>query len=250
MTPCSVWRCCVGAVAGWHLRGATKAADFDGAIKRVALWTSAVDVPPAELKQHLRGRRTPRDEFDFADLAQAADESTSGVRIAGRVLLEARFRLTGELLGVPARWAELLARNPPAVRLDLEGVLGGDTAVAAGMLEDLASLVRRGGSVGVHGKGRVPSAHAFLFACCPGKRTLAPDASLLLHAPIVAVVGDAGRLRFEAERLEEATADWVRRLVARTGQTEPEVRSWLEPGQDVIFAAGEAVEAGLADAVL
>jgi ATP-dependent protease ClpP protease subunit len=154
-----------------------------------------------------------------------------------------KVTLGGEIIDLPRGFFEAL-KVARAVEIVVDSP-GGDATVAAKML----ALLEEAGvpvTVRIH---LAASAAAFLACLCPGRRSIACDGQIMLHAPAHVLHGDAARLRQHADTLDALAAEFVGAFVARTGQSRTTVEGWLAPGKDCWFDAEAAVAAGLADAV-
>lgn len=93
------------------------------------------------------------------------------------------------------------------------------------------------------------SASAILFSTARCRRVMRKGARLLLHQCTAVVMADPARLREIADQYDALQRDVFAALSARTGRSLAEVEDWHRPGQDAIFTAEAAVEAGLADEI-
>jgi ATP-dependent Clp protease protease subunit len=87
-----------------------------------------------------------------------------------------------------------------------------------------------------------------LTAGTPGKRFVLPNAEVLLHQGSAGFGGSASDIEIQAARLARLTERMLQITADRTGQTVDRVRR--DSLRDRWFAAGEACDYGLADAVL
>ena len=87
-----------------------------------------------------------------------------------------------------------------------------------------------------------------LTAGTPGKRFVLPNAEVLLHQGSAGFGGSASDIEIQAARLARLTARMLQITADRTGQTVDRVRQ--DSLRDRWFAAQEACDYGLADAVL
>jgi ATP-dependent protease ClpP protease subunit len=71
---------------------------------------------------------------------------------------------------------------------------------------------------------------------------------IMLHEPRVSVGGTSEELKKSIRQIESITADFVKRLMAKTGREEKEVRKWLDG--DNWFTAAEAKAMGLVDEII
>ena len=79
-------------------------------------------------------------------------------------------------------------------------------------------------------------------------REIAEDATVFVHAPRSVASGTAEQLEKDAELMRSVESQMTKIYVERTGQSEQTVRQWLT--DEKTFTAAEAVEAGLATAIL
>ena len=233
----------IAAVRDWHVREASGSL-FEPRVERALRWYGG---KAGCLRLALAGIRTePRFVDAFTDIETETGCATSGVRVDGSGT-HRRWRFEGELLSPPADF-ESSCRSATTVRLVFGEALGGSSDAADQMLATLDALPP-GRLVGAHVEKVVASAHAALFCLAPCRRTMAAGATITLHSAVSAVVGDAGRLRDEAARLERLEVDFIRRLARRTGQPLRTVARWVRDGRDTTFSAEGALAVGLCDAI-
>jgi ATP-dependent protease ClpP protease subunit len=151
--------------------------------------------------------------------------------------------LSGELLGVPESLA-MLAGSAKAFRFNIHTCLGGSLPAVDAMLKLVGSK-----PCSAHVAAFAGSASAMLVALTPGKRSMAPSASMLFHAPHVAAFGSSAELRRQADELDRLSDEAAARLAKRTGQSVRWCRSLLD-GRDCTFSADEARRRGLVDEIL
>jgi ATP-dependent protease ClpP protease subunit len=151
--------------------------------------------------------------------------------------------LSGELLGVPDMLVAM-AGSAKAIRFNINSCLGGSLPAVDAMLKLVGSK-----PCSAHVAAFAGSASAMLVALTPGKRSMAPSASMLFHAPHVAAFGSSAELRRQADELDRLSDEAAARLAKRTGQSVRWCRSLLD-GRDYTFTAVEAKRRGLVDEIL
>ena len=151
--------------------------------------------------------------------------------------------LTGELLGVPDMLVAM-AGSAKAFRFNINSCLGGSLHAVYTMLELVGSK-----PCSAHVAAFAGSAAALLVSMIPGRRSMAPGASLFFHAVHVAAFGSSAELRRQADELDRLSDETAGRLSRRTGQPLAWCRS-LADGRDYTFTAAEAKRRGLVDEVV
>ncbi|HOI38670.1 MAG TPA: ATP-dependent Clp protease proteolytic subunit [Bacillota bacterium] len=150
--------------------------------------------------------------------------------------------LSGELLGVPDMLVAM-AGSAKAFRFNINSCLGGSLPAVDAMLKLVGSK-----PCSAHVAAFAGSASAMLVALTPGRRSMAPGASMLFHAPAVAAFGSSAELRRQADELDRLSDETAGRLSGRTGQ--PLAWCWsLLDGRDCIITAAEAKRRGLVDEI-
>lgn len=150
--------------------------------------------------------------------------------------------LSGELLGVPDMLVAM-AGSAKAFRFNINSCLGGSLPAVDAMLKLVGSK-----PCSAHVAAFAGSASAMLVALC-GRRSMAPGASMLFHAPHVAAFGSSAELRRQADELDRLSDETAGRLSRRTGQPLAWCRSLLD-GRDCIITAAEAKRRGLVDEIV
>jgi ATP-dependent Clp protease protease subunit len=94
------------------------------------------------------------------------------------------------------------------------------------------------------------AASVLLAAGTPGKRSVLPDARLVIHQPALPepVRGQAGDLAIQADELLRIRTRMEEMLALHTGRTREQVSADIE--RDKILTAQEAVEYGLVDRIV
>jgi ATP-dependent Clp protease, protease subunit len=92
------------------------------------------------------------------------------------------------------------------------------------------------------------SAAVLLAAGHPGDRQLLPHARVVLHQPSGGAQGTLPDLAVQAKEIGRVRAEMERILSDHTGRTVEQIRA--DTDRDLILTAAEAVDYGLADAVL
>ncbi|MEU0244374.1 ATP-dependent Clp protease proteolytic subunit [Streptomyces sp. NPDC006235] len=94
------------------------------------------------------------------------------------------------------------------------------------------------------------AASVLLAAGTPGKRSVLPDARLVIHQPALPepVRGQAGDLAIQAEELLRIRTRMEEMLALHTGRTREQVSADIE--RDKVLTAQEAVEYGLVDRIV
>jgi ATP-dependent Clp protease, protease subunit len=98
--------------------------------------------------------------------------------------------------------------------------------------------------------GQAASAAALILAAgAPGRRSVVPNARILIHQPSVGVIqGQVSDLEIQAAEISRLRRAFEATLAAHTGRAEERVRADIE--RDLVLTATEAVAYGLADQVL
>jgi ATP-dependent Clp protease protease subunit len=97
--------------------------------------------------------------------------------------------------------------------------------------------------------GQAASAAAVLLAGgAPGRRMVLPHARLVLHQPSTGGQGTLPDLALQAKEIVRLRAEMESVLSRHTGRTPEQLRH--DTDRDLVLSASEAVEYGLADAVL
>lgn len=94
------------------------------------------------------------------------------------------------------------------------------------------------------------AATVLLAAGTPGKRSMLPDARLVIHQPALPepVQGQASDLAIQADELMRIRTRMEEMLARHTGRTREQVSEDIE--RDKILTAQEAVEYGLVDRIV
>ncbi|MFI6856497.1 ATP-dependent Clp protease proteolytic subunit [Streptomyces sp. NPDC050416] len=94
------------------------------------------------------------------------------------------------------------------------------------------------------------AASVLLAAGTPGKRSVLPDARLVIHQPALPepVRGQAGDLAIQADELLRIRTRMEEMLALHTGRTREQVRADIE--REKVLTAPEAVEYGLVDRIV
>ena len=150
--------------------------------------------------------------------------------------------LSGELLGVPDMLVAM-AGSAKAFRIIIHSCLGGSLPAVDAMLKLVGSK-----PCSAHVAAFAGSASAMLVALTPGRRSMAPGASMLFHAPHVAAFGSSAELRRQADELDRLSDEAAERLSDRTGQPLRWCQS-LFAGLDFTFSADGAKRHGLVDEI-
>lgn len=79
--------------------------------------------------------------------------------------------------------------------------------------------------------------------------TMAENAIMMIHAPWSWVIGNAAKMREEADTLEKFANAMVSGYAQKSGMSEDDVRAMLTDGQDHYLTAGEALDMGLIDEI-
>ena len=123
----------------------------------------------------------------------------------------------------------------------------GGSATALTAIYDTMQFVRP--AVATFCMGQAASAAAVLLASgTPGKRFVLEHARVLLHQPSSGGQGTVSDLSLQAKEVLRIRAQLERILTRHTGRTVEALR--LDTDRDRIFDAAEAVQYGLADAVV
>ncbi len=150
------------------------------------------------------------------------------------------FEFNGEILRLPPNFHDWVSRSH-TVTLRINS-MGGSASAALAAVEALRAkrvLVR------IHQKA---GSAAAILAQAGTWRVIDADASMMLHPPIDAALGNSANLRRAADALDRLTISLVSILQARTGQPRSTIHAWLS-GDDVWFTADQALEAGLVDEI-
>jgi len=84
-----------------------------------------------------------------------------------------------------------------------------------------------------------------------GKTKAYQDAKIMLHEAKSGVIGNAKRLRQEADLVEKITQDMAENYAQKTGKSREYIlQNWLKEGVDTWFSAQEAKQEGLIDEVI
>ncbi len=151
---------------------------------------------------------------EFAGEMNAATISGSLAQPAGF----ATFDFNGELLRLPPQFYDWVSQAH-TVTLNINS-LGGSTSAAIDAIEALRAkrvLVR------IHKAGSA----AAILAQAGTWRVIDADASMMLHPPIDAALGNSANLRRTADELDLLTIRLVDLLQARTGQPRSTLHAWL-----------------------
>jgi ATP-dependent protease ClpP protease subunit len=108
------------------------------------------------------------------------------------------------------------------------------------------ALVEHPAKVTVHVDGLAASI-ASVIAMAGDRILMGKGAMFMVHSPWTIAIGDAENMRATAEMLDKIEVGLVDAYVDRTSQDRKTVEGWMEG--ETWFTAGEAVEAGLADAL-
>ncbi|MFD6177068.1 MULTISPECIES: ClpP family protease [unclassified Isoptericola] len=123
----------------------------------------------------------------------------------------------------------------------------GGSATAMTAIYDTMQYVRC--DVATTCMGQAASAAAVLLAAgTPGKRTVLEHARVLLHQPSTQGQGTVSDLAIQAREVLRLRAETEQLLARHTGQTVERLRT--DTDRDLILSAHDAVEYGVADAVV
>ncbi len=87
------------------------------------------------------------------------------------------------------------------------------------------------------------------IAMAGDKITMAKNAQMMIHAPWGLAVGNARKLRQEADKMDRWAKGLASGYADKSGQTHDDVMSLLMDGEDHWYTPDEAVEAGFADEI-
>lgn len=123
----------------------------------------------------------------------------------------------------------------------------GGSATAMTAIYDTMQYVRS--DIATTCMGQAASAAAVLLAAgTPGKRTVLEHSRVLLHQPSTQGQGTVSDLAIQAREVLRLRAETEQLLARHTGQTVERLRT--DTDRDLILSAHEAVEYGVADAVV
>lgn len=123
----------------------------------------------------------------------------------------------------------------------------GGSATAMTAIYDTMQYVRS--DIATTCMGQAASAAAVLLAAgTPGKRTVLEHSRVLLHQPSTQGQGTVSDLAIQAREVLRLRAETEELLARHTGQTVERLRT--DTDRDLILSAHEAVEYGVADAVV
>jgi len=197
-------------------------------------------ITPEQAQARLLGYTEPQSAQVNDELARVLAGGGVKPRVQNDTLV---VNVSGELLGVPESLA-MLAGSAKAFRFNIHTCLGGSLPAVDAMLKLVGSK-----PCSAHVAAFAGSASAMLVALTPGRRSMAPGASMLFHAPAVAAFGSSAELRRQADELDRLSDETAGRLSGRTGQPLAWCRSLLD-GRDYTFTAAEAKRRGLVDEVV
>lgn len=126
---------------------------------------------------------------------------------------------------------------------------GGDVYEGSAIHSALLQRAMAGDTITVRVDGVAASAASFI--ACVGKQVqIAPMGAMMIHAAMALVFGRASDMRAAGDLLDRTTKQAAAIYAVRLGKTEHEVFELLNGEADVWYMGPEAVEAGLADAVM
>lgn len=109
------------------------------------------------------------------------------------------------------------------------------------------SVANSSSNVDIYIDGLAASMSAILITAAR-KVYMAENAFIMIHAPSGGGKGTASQKRQTANLLEQMEINFIKKLVAKTGKPETEVKQWLIG--DNWFSASQALEAGLIDGIV
>lgn len=77
-----------------------------------------------------------------------------------------------------------------------------------------------------------------------------PDARMMIHRPVTAVLGDSDAIRYEAKHMDKLTAQIIAAVTRRTRCPIKKVEGFFRSGEDNYFTPEEALAVGLVDSIL
>jgi ATP-dependent Clp endopeptidase proteolytic subunit ClpP len=96
----------------------------------------------------------------------------------------------------------------------------------------------------------IAASMASIFLQAGSKRTISPNARIMIHRPTSGAEGDADQLANSEASLRDLEDKMLAVYVKRSGRPEAEVKAWMQTGADKWFNAQEALAAGLVDAIV
>jgi ATP-dependent Clp endopeptidase proteolytic subunit ClpP len=108
------------------------------------------------------------------------------------------------------------------------------------------ALAGYGGKVTAHIDSLAASAASFVMMAASSVK-IAENAMIMIHKAWGFAMGNAGDMRQTADLLDKIDAGLVAQYVARTGQTEEQIREWMTA--ETWMDAKEAVDRGFADEI-
>ena len=120
---------------------------------------------------------------------------------------------------------------------------GGDVYGMLGAVDYLGNAPVR---IDIHGRGAIMSAATFLLAACQGRRSLTPNAFLMIHEISSWVVGRTSDVQVEARHME-VLQNTAYGLYAR--HTNRDLDYWKSIQKNLYLSAKEALEFGFVDEI-
>ncbi len=135
-----------------------------------------------------------------------------------------------------------LSSNDDPITIELT-CYGGDVYGMLGAVDYLGIAPVR---IDVHGRGAIMSAATFLLAACRGRRSLTPNAFLMIHEISSWVVGRTSDVQVEARHMEDLQ-NLAYELYAK--HTKRDLDYWKSIQKNLYLSAQEALEFGFVDEI-